>query len=261
MLAMSFLLGIWLGSVRAKRSGLDSDVVSDIGFWLILSAVLGARLYYVVLHFEEFEGNLFGIINPFQGGSMGIGGLVMYGGFIGAILASIIYFKLRKLHMLPYADAVAPSVGLGIFLTRIGCFLNGCCFGAQCNNGTCVHFPASSPAGHYQLSIHADALYPSQLFESAGGLAIAVIILIVSRWKTFPGLQFYLVGLLYSILRFFIDFTRFYTPEEHIFGLTHNQVVCIGAFVIFGGLIVKNLIKDNKTPEALPAGEKTDSAP
>jgi phosphatidylglycerol:prolipoprotein diacylglycerol transferase len=254
MLALSFLFGIWLGSYRAKRNGLNPDVVSDIGFWIILSAIIGARLYYVGLHFEEFEGNLLGIINPFEGGSMGIGGLVMYGGYIGAILASILYFKLKKLPLLPYADAVAPSIGLGIFLTRIGCFLNGCCFGAACESPFGVHFPASSPAGHYQLSVHAHTLYPSQLFESAGGVAIMVLILAAGFLKTFPGFQFYLVGLLYSILRFFIDMSRFYTPEEHILKLTHNQIVCIGIFIIFGGLILKNFIREKPVnPETAQA--------
>jgi phosphatidylglycerol:prolipoprotein diacylglycerol transferase len=252
MLALSFLFGIWLSGARAKRRGLDPDVVSDVGFWVILAAIIGARLYYVILHFEEFEGDLLGIINPFQGGSMGIGGLVMYGGYIGAILSSIVYFKLKKLPLLPYADAIAPSVGIGIFLTRIGCFMNGCCFGAATQSHIGCHFPASSPAGHYQLSIHAQSLLPSQLFESGGGLLIAVIILIVGLWKTFPGLEFYLIGILYSILRFIIDFTRFYTPEEHILGLTHNQVVCIGIFVVFGGLILKNLIGET-TPQAVTA--------
>jgi len=245
MLALSFLIGIWWGGWRAKRRGLDGNVVSDIGFWIILAAIVGARLYYVVIHFEEFEGQLLGIINPFHGGSMGIGGLVMYGGYIGALLASVVYFRINKLPMLAYGDAVAPTIGLGICLTRIGCFLNGCCFGAASPSCCAVHFPANSPAGQYQLSVHAETLFPSQLFESAGGLAIAILILLIGMKKMFPGFEFYMTGVLYSILRFVIDYTRYYTPDEHIFGLTHNQVVCIGIFVVFGGLILKNLIAEN----------------
>lgn len=96
MLAVSFLLGIWIASVRAKRAGLDPAVIADVGFWVILSAIVGARAYYAVLHFEEFRGDPFSIINPFHGGVVGIGGLVMYGGFIGAVLASILYFSVKK---------------------------------------------------------------------------------------------------------------------------------------------------------------------
>jgi phosphatidylglycerol:prolipoprotein diacylglycerol transferase len=75
MLAISFLFGIWFASRRAKRAGLEPGVISDVGFWVILAAIVGSRLYYVILHFEEFRGNLTDIINPFHGGNLGIGGL------------------------------------------------------------------------------------------------------------------------------------------------------------------------------------------
>jgi phosphatidylglycerol:prolipoprotein diacylglycerol transferase len=242
MLAASFLFGIWLGSYRAKRNNLDPGVISDVGFWVILSAIIGARLYYVVLHFEEFRGDLTGIFNPFHGGNLGIGGLVMYGGFIGAILAAMIYFKLKKEPFLPYADMAAPSIGLGIFLTRIGCFLNGCCFGAPTASSCAVSFPADSPAGAYQHQMHAHGLVPSQLIESGGGLIIMIVILLVAMRKTFPGFQFYLMGIMYAILRFCIDFTRFYTPQEKLGPLSHNQIVCIGFFILFAGLVLKNIM-------------------
>jgi phosphatidylglycerol:prolipoprotein diacylglycerol transferase len=242
MLAASFLFGIWLGAHRAKRNNLDPSVISDVGFWVILSAIVGARMYYVVLHFEEFRNDLTGIFNPFHGGNLGIGGLVMYGGFIGALVAAMIYFKVKKEPFLPYADMAAPSIGLGIFLTRIGCFLNGCCFGAPTASSCAISFPADSPAGSYQHQMHAHGLVPSQLIESAGGLVILAVILLVARKKTFPGFQFYLMGIMYSILRFAIDFTRFYTPQEKLGPLSHNQIVCIVFFILFAGLVLKNIM-------------------
>jgi len=253
MLAASFLFGIWLGSVRAKRNNLDPSVISDVGFWVILSAIVGARLYYVILHFEEFQHDLTGIFNPFHGGNLGIGGLVMYGGFIGALLAAVIYFKIKKEPFLPYADMSAPSIGLGIFLTRIGCFLNGCCFGAPTSASCAVSFPPDSPAGAYQHQMHAHGLIPSQLIESGGGLVIMIVILLVSMRKTFPGFQFYLMGIMYAVLRFFVDFTRFYTAQEKLGPLSHNQIVCIAFFILFAGLILKNLMfKEDEQPAGLP---------
>ncbi len=253
MLAASFLFGIWLGSARAKRNSLDPNVISDLGFWVILSAIIGARLYYVILHFEEFKNDLTGIFNPFHAGNLGIGGLVMYGGFIGAIVAAVIYFKAKKLPFLPYADMAAPSVGLGIFLTRIGCFLNGCCMGAPTTSACGVSFPPDSPAGYYQLQMHAHGLIPSQLIESAGGLVMLIIVLIVGMKKTFPGFQFYLTGLFYAILRFCIDFTRYYSAQEKLGPLSHNQIVCIIFFIIFTGLILKHFMSKEE--------EKTSSEP
>lgn len=241
MLALSFLFGIWFSMARAKRAGLDPNVIADVGFWLILSAIIGARLYYVLLHFDEFSGNLLSIINPFNGGVVGIGGLVMYGGFIGAVLASVLFFSIKKLPFLPYADATAPGIAIGVMLTRIGCFLNGCCFGSGTAHGG-VCFPMSSAAGMYQHEINAAGLYPSQLYESAGGLLIALLILFVAKKRPFTGCQFYLFGLLYSVLRFFVDFSRVYTHSERLGGLSHNQIVCIVFFIIFGGFILKGLL-------------------
>jgi phosphatidylglycerol:prolipoprotein diacylglycerol transferase len=201
MLAVSFLSAIWIAGRRAKKNGLESQVISDVGFYIILASIIGARIYYVFLHFDEFRGNLTAIFNPFHGGNLGIGGLVMFGGYIGALVAAVVYFRIKKYPFLPYADAVAPTIGIGIFLTRIGCFLNGCCYGAPTHSALGINFPANSPAGYYQHEVHSAALYPSQLFESAGGLVIAVIVLLVGMKKTFTGLQFYLTGILYSPLQ------------------------------------------------------------
>ncbi len=268
MLALSFLIAIWWSSKRARKVNLDPNVITDVGFYVILSAVVGARLYYVFLHFEEFKGNLGSIFNPFQDGALGIGGLVMYGGFIGAIMASVLFFKLKKLPFLPYADAIAPSVGVGIALTRVGCFLNGCCYGAVTGSSLGVLFPPNSPAGAFQLRLHAHGahaavphIYPSQLFETAGGFLITLIILWVGRKKLFTGFQFYLLWALYAILRFGVDLTRYYSAAERIGPLSHNQIVCIVLFVISGGMILKNLLfKEDpaqhkaQTPEKVAAG-------
>lgn len=265
MLALSFLFGIWLARKRARANNLDPEVINDVGFYLILSAILGARLYYVILKWDEFKGDLLSTINPFQQGQLGIGGLVMLGGFIGAIVAGYIFFKVKKLPFLPYADALAPSLGFGIFLTRIGCYLNGCCYGAPTTGACGVVFPPNSPAGHYQAMLSNSAhlghehaaevvkLLPSQLFLSAGGLTIATIILLLSLRKWFDGFLFYMTGLLYSIHRFVGDFSRFYSETERIGPLSHNQVQCIILFVIFGGLILKSLVfKDEPVKESAP---------
>jgi phosphatidylglycerol---prolipoprotein diacylglyceryl transferase len=252
MLAISFLFGIWFAGRRAKKNNLEPHVISDVGFYVILASIVGARFYYVLLHFEEFRGDLSGIFNPFHGGNLGIGGLVMYGGFIGALLAGVVYFKIQKYPFLPYADASAPSIGFGIFLTRIGCYLNGCCYGAPTTAAFGVSFPKDSPAGYYQHECHAATLYPSQLIESAGGLLIALIVLAVGTKKTFAGLQFYLMGILYAILRFGVDFTRYYTPQERLGGLSHNQIVCIIFFILFTGLLLKSAVFKEDEPDSPP---------
>ena len=269
MLALSFLLGIWLATWRAKKRGLDPNVITDVGFYVILAAIVGARLYYVLLKWDLFKNNPASIFNPFQEGQIGIGGLVMFGGFIGAILAGFLYFRFKKLPFLPYADAMAPSFGLGIFLTRIGCFLNGCCYGAPAHFGG-IHYPDNgSPAWYYQLQLARDlarrqgenaadlletvSLYPSQLYLSLGGLLIATTVILAGRRKPFSGFEFYLTGLLYAVLRFTVDFFRFYEASDTIGSLSHNQVVCIALFIVFGGLLLRPLMVRTDATTDVPA--------
>jgi phosphatidylglycerol:prolipoprotein diacylglycerol transferase len=258
MLAISFLSGILIAMCFARKRGLSPEAVSDVGLYTIISAIIGARLYYVMTHFHEFRGDLFSIVNPYQDGRLGISGLVMYGGFIAAIATAALFFKIKKLPVLPYLDVCSPSVGLGVALTRVGCFLNGCCYGLAAKAGAffSVNYPDNgSPAGTYQhhpcYYQHpptpvcdlppASGLLPSQFFESAGGLVIAVTLYFAGRSKFyFAGLQFYLLIAMYAVLRFFIETVR-YIEVRKIWGLSHNQVICIALFLVFGGIIVKKL--------------------
>ncbi len=269
MLALSFLLGIWLASWRAKKMGLEPENVADFGFYTIVSAIVGARLYYVILNFDEFRGDLFAIVNPFHGGTIGIGGLVMFGGFIAVLITSVLFFRVKKLSFLNYADALAPSFGLGVFLTRIGCFLNGCCYGvaSKADDLFSVSFPQTNPlAGAYQHRIHAHGLVPSQLYESAGGLLMALVLLWVGSKKPFTGLQFYLAVIFYSVLRFSVEFTRHYSASERIGALTHNQYLSIFFVLLFSGLILrKYLIRETEKeaaekPVSAQAHEKVTAA-
>ncbi|MFW5960079.1 MAG: prolipoprotein diacylglyceryl transferase [Chitinivibrionales bacterium] len=245
LLAASFLLGLMLSAWRAKQRGLNPDVVYDLGFWLILSAIVGARLYYVFLHFEEFKGNLISIINPFAGETIGIGGLVMLGGLIGGVAAGVIYFRVKKLSFLDYADAIAPALGFGIFLTRIGCFLNGCCYGKPSDSSLACRFTPESPAGEYQACKEVETLFPSQLVLAAGGLLIGLIILFAVRKRVFAGFEFFLAILLYSVLRFSVDYTRFYSPDEFVGPFTHNQLISLVIFFIAGGLLLRGFMPED----------------
>jgi len=246
MLAISFLSGILIAMYLAKKRGLNPDAVSDVGLYTIVSAIVGARIYYVMTHFDEFRGNLLSIVNPFQDGRIGISGLVMYGGFIAAIVTAALFFKIKKLPVLPYLDVCSPSVGLGIALTRVGCFLNGCCYGLGAAAGSflSVNYPnTQSPAGYYQHRIlGAPGLLPTQFFESFGGIIIAVTLYLVGRSKfAFAGLQFYLLIVMYAALRFFIESVR-YIETQKIGPFSHNQVICIVLFLVFGGIIVRKFI-------------------
>jgi len=251
MLALSFLFGILIAARRAREAGLDPNAVLDLGILIIIGVMVGSRLYYALLHPEDFPDGLLSALNPFREGSDPAGGLVMYGGLIGGILAGFVYMRVKKISFPRYADAMAPGIPLGVFLTRIGCFLNGCCYGKGWDGPWAVTFPPTTPPGRFQEEVHAAGLHPSQLYESIGGLVVFVLLLTVgrrlSRWE---GLQFYSVIIAYAVLRFMVELTRHFEPEEMVGPLTHNQVVCVVLFLFFGFLSVRSMARSGAEESA-----------
>jgi phosphatidylglycerol:prolipoprotein diacylglycerol transferase len=237
MLALSFVLGILLAARRARKVGIDPNRIMDLGVLVAISAIVGARLFYVVFHLDEFRGHWTDTFNPFQSsGQVGIGGLTLLGGVILALLTSYVYLHTKKLPFLRVADMVVPSLGLGIFLTRIGCFLNGCCFGQPTHLPWAVTFPYGCPA-HYQFG--SVPLHPTQLYSSLGGLIIFVALLALDRHRRFDGYLFYFFLLFYGIGRFLVDFVRYYEPSMVLVrlgsvALSTNQGISV--LMLLGGI-------------------------
>lgn len=237
-LAISFLLGIYWAMARSRRRGLDRDQVMDLSLIVVLAAVLGSRLLYVVTHLEEFQGRWLDTINPFQSnGQIGIAGLSMLGGVLLSLAAILIYCAVKKINLLRLGDVMAPSFGLGIFITRIGCFLNGCCFGKACELPWAVTFPVTSPAGSVQqgLSIH-----PTQLYSSLYGLLITGVLIWLDRKPRFQGFVMSLFFMLYGAARFLVEFVRYSEPSviTHLGGLNINQVIALGMVLVGSALFV-----------------------
>ena len=169
-LAVSFLVGIIYAIKRGEKRGVSSNTIMDLAVLIVVGAIVGSRFLYVIAHTAEFKGRWLDTINPFQStGQIGIAGLTMLGGLILASILSIIYLYIKKLPVLKIADVIIPSVGIGIFITRIGCFLNGCCFGLPCNSPLGVIFPPESVAGDLFPNT---PIHPAQLYSSFYGLVI-----------------------------------------------------------------------------------------
>ena len=129
---------------RARQGGLDPEIILSLAIWLVVCGVIGARLFYVIEYWDEkFAGRsprdtLLEILNVPEGG------LVIYGGFIGAAAGFVVFMRKHKLPLLAMADLVAPSFMIGLALGRIGCFLNGCCYGGETDWPWAVTFPNSA---------------------------------------------------------------------------------------------------------------------
>ena len=223
-----------------------------LSLWVLtlLSALAGARLVHVLFHRGDYDYEVFKVWN---------GGIVFYGGFIGATTAGVWFGRRERWPILRTMDMILPAIFIGLMFGRIGCFLNGCCFGAACapaavdrpspiaprptaepSQGLCVRFPAESPAWYRQIDqgkIPRDAkeslpVLPTQLFESAAALAIFGILSWLWRRKTFDGQTVCQAALLYGPWRFFNENLRDDTDPFRLAGisLTYSQWVSV-AFV------------------------------
>ncbi len=150
MLFLGVISGVALAAYRAKREGYDPELIYSLAFWICLCGILGARLFYVIEYWRDFQraglsDTLSAVVNFTRGG------LVVYGSVVGAGIAAVVFFVRHKLPVLAMADVIAPSLTLGLALGRIGCFLNGCCYGGQCQLPWSVQFPPESPVYQSQL--------------------------------------------------------------------------------------------------------------
>ncbi|MDH3214898.1 MAG: prolipoprotein diacylglyceryl transferase [Candidatus Krumholzibacteria bacterium] len=226
MLAMSFLAGIYVSSYRAKRFGVNPQYILDLSVYLILSGVIGSRLLYVVFHLEEYN-SVLDIFALWQGGA------TLYGGFLLAIFVSYVFSKRKNIDFFLIADILAPALALGIMLTRVGCYLSGCCFGSETALPWGVVFPPESPAGTYQRGLSATAggvatLHPAQLYASIYGLVIFLGLMLSEKRLIKRGATFGALLVLYGLFRFTLDFFRYYEQNMKILmGITLNQIISV----------------------------------
>jgi phosphatidylglycerol:prolipoprotein diacylglycerol transferase len=233
-LALSFFIGLALIARESRLLGVDAERTSNFAFVLIAFGLLGGRLGYVFYHWGEFSGHPLNIINPFASGErFGIAGLTLQGGMLLAFVAGWVYVRRWKMSLAATLDAVVPAVAFGIFLTRIGCFLNGCCFGVPTSLPWAVSFPEGSPAYAFLGSI---PVHPAQLYSSAYGLALFFILLWVNRRPHNVGVTTAAFFMIEAASRFLIEFVRYYETELWFevgsLKMTYNQLVSAGLFIV-----------------------------
>ena len=227
--ALGFMAGLWTASRRALRQGVSPETIMDIGPWLLIGAILGARVLYVVEYWHQsFAGQpIWEIFKIYRGG------LVYYGGLIGASLSCILYARLKKIPLWGLADILTPSIALGYFFGRFGCLMNGCCYGRATDLPWGIQFPV----GHETYPHH---VHPTQIYDSLLNLAFYAALAWLYRHKRFNGQVFavYLIG--YAILRSFVEMFRGDYSEYYGGWATPAQLVSVG-IVLTGFLLLWKL--------------------
>jgi phosphatidylglycerol:prolipoprotein diacylglycerol transferase len=209
MLAVAFIVGIIGARKTLRDQGGNPDSIVDLGIWILIGAIIGARLAYVVTEYRYF------LMNPLEIIKINSGGLAFHGGLIGGFLAGIWYTGSHQLETWKIADIVTPYVALGYAIVRVGCLLNGCCYG----------LPTSVPWALRCAANDATLRHPTQIYSMLGSLTLFFILRALRQHRQFPGFLFFLYIVLYSVLRFGVEYFR---EGAKIYSwLSLAQVVCV----------------------------------
>ncbi len=241
MMALAFLAGLWTATLRARRENISGERVADVTLWLMVGAILGARIVYVTTYWkQEFADQPLSEIFMIQHG-----GLVYYGGLIGATIAGMIYIHWKKMPLWKTADVFAPSIALGSVFGRIGCLLNGCCYGRACSLPWAISFPADNPLHPPTTPVH-----PTEIYDALLNLVLYIFLAWLFRRKKFDGQIFATYLIVYAVFRSIVEYFRGDYPPDHVhftFGLTSAQLVSVPIFII--GLALAAVLSRRTSPK------------
>jgi len=218
MLVVAFFVSCALASRQAKKENINPDTVMNMAFLAFVTGIVGARLFYVIENLHYYSKHPVEIVMLQHGGLSWFGGLILGGAL------SLVYLKYKRLPIFKMMDLIAPFVALAQSIGRIGCLLNGCCFGKVSEHG--IYFPAQELV-----------LIPTQLYSSLLLILIFIILRFLQDKPHKVGSIFFSYLLLYSLKRFFVEFWRA-DNEIILMGLTLFQILsaimfCISIFVLF----------------------------
>jgi phosphatidylglycerol:prolipoprotein diacylglycerol transferase len=243
MMALAFLAGLWTATRRARRVSIPAERIADVTLWLMVGAILGARIVYVTTYWkQEFADQPFTEVFMIQHG-----GLVYYGGLIGAVVAGMIAIHRLKLPLWKTADVFAPSIALGSVFGRIGCLLNGCCYGRTCDLPWAITF-TNPQAAQYSNTPLGVPLHPTQVYDALLNLLLYFFLAWLFRRKKFDGQIFATYLILYAVFRSCVEYFRGDYPGDHIHaGLTSAQLVSVPIFI--AGLALAAVLSRRAKPQ------------
>ncbi len=202
LLAAAYLLGLKFAMTRAAKRGLDQARILDLGIYIIIAALLGAKLLLLVTDFSSFRQDPRELLTLVRSGG------VFYGGLILAVVVALGYIRHARLPLWTTCDAFAPGIALGHVIGRFGCFFAGCCYGKPTSEPWAITFTNPFAAANVGTPLGVP-LHPTQLYEAGAEFLILVFLLFTERKrKPYAGRTFWLYMLLYAISRFIIEFYR-----------------------------------------------------
>ena len=212
LLAISYLVGLWLAMRRARAWGLDANRVLDLGIYIIIAALIGAKLLLLVVDFDQFRQS------PAELMSLARSGGVFYGGLILAVLVAFWYMHKHRLPLWTTCDVFAPGIALGHVTGRLGCLAAGCCYGRPTSLPWGITFTNPLAAANVGTPLGI-SLHPTQIYEAGAELLILGVLLATERrGRPFPGRTFWGYLFLYAVSRYIIEDYRG-DPRGTVFGI------------------------------------------
>ena len=212
LLAVSYLVGLWLAMRRARAWGLDANRVLDLGIYIIIAALIGAKLLLLVVDFDQFRRS------PADLMSLARSGGVFYGGLILAVLVAFWYMHKHRLPLWTTCDVFAPGIALGHVTGRLGCLAAGCCYGRPTSLPWGITFTNPLAAANVGTPLGI-SLHPTQIYEAGAELLILLVLLATEkRGRPFPGRTFWGYMFLYAVSRYIIENYRG-DPRGTVFGI------------------------------------------
>ena len=219
LLVIAFFVCAWLSRLQAVKEKMDGEQIFNLCFYVFIFGIIGSRIFYVLINARFY------LDNPLEIIMLQHGGMAWFGGVIFGTSGAILFIRKHKMNLLRSLDLLAPFIALGQAIGRIGCLLNGCCFGRE------------SKFGLY-FKLFDQVLIPTQLYSSLLLLLIFYILRFKQDHKHLPGEIFCSYLFLYSLKRFFIEFLRNDSPRI-FYGLTFFQILCLVMFFTSLGMFIK----------------------
>jgi phosphatidylglycerol:prolipoprotein diacylglycerol transferase len=233
LVAAGFLAGLAVTVKRARRSGYNTEIITNLAVYVALAGMLGAKIAMILFDWRDYAaqpGRIFSFETLQAAG-------VFQGGLILALLTAALYMRRQRLPFLATSDLFAPGVALGHAIGRLGCFAAGCCWGVECDLPWAVRFHDPAAWSLTGVPLERD-LHPTQLYESAAELAVFGLLWQQSGKPHPPGRILGLYLVLSSALRFAIEFVRFHQQPLRL-GLSLTQWISAGLAMAGAALLAR----------------------
>lgn len=231
MLVIGFVVGLMIAKRRAPRYGLDPSRIYDLGILLVLLGVIGARLAYIVQEWPQFAAD------PKSLYSLKFDGLTSFGGLIFGLLGMLIWSKRTKTSMLAALDVFAVPVLVAHAIGRIGCLLNGCCYGGLTDLPWGVHFEGITSRHH-----------PAQIYDSLMCLGGAALLILAERRGLARGQSMSLMFFFYGLSRFIYEFWRAGSSSTYWGSLPITQAQAMAGLLVILGAVMFAVFGKRRIP-------------